>query len=426
MLSVEENALLTRTGAATPGGGLLRRYWQPVALAEELPLGGAPLPVRILGEDLVLFRDDAGRPGLLALHCPHRGADLSYGRLEDGGLRCLYHGWLFDVGGRCLEQPGEPASSTFKDRVRQTAYSCQEAAGVIFAYLGPGEPPCLPAYSALLAPATHRFVVKIYQECNYLQGNEGNIDPVHTSFLHRTADTSLDPRAVSGSSDSPRALFGRDASPTVEIEETDYGLRIVTLRRVGAETHYLRISNFLFPNASAIAGQTAGFGYSIHWHVPIDDTHHWRYELVVSDATPLDHDQCWARYGPDLTPERRLIRNPANRYRQDRAEMERATYAGLGTCFQVHDAYATESQGAIQDRPREHLGATDRAIIKARQQLLRGVQDVQAGREPMHVVRDAAANNFAHLVVVSEVVPVAADWRTYWQPPAVAGPTGRR
>ena len=129
MLTREQNELLTRTGPGTAGGALLRRYWQPVALAAELPPGGAPLPVRVLSEDLVLFRDEADRLGLLGLHCPHRGCDLSYGRIEDGGLRCLYHGWLFDIGGRCLEQPGEPAGSTFKDRVRQRAYPVQEAGG---------------------------------------------------------------------------------------------------------------------------------------------------------------------------------------------------------------------------------------------------------------------------------------------------------
>src|SRR5919199_380087 len=137
MLTAEQNALITRTGPGTPGGDLMRRYWHPVALREELPPGGAPIPVRILGEDLVLFRDEFGRPGLMGLHCPHRGADLSYGRIEDGGLRCLYHGWLFDVQGRCLEQPGEPAGSTFYERIRQRAYPCLERARMIFAYLGP-------------------------------------------------------------------------------------------------------------------------------------------------------------------------------------------------------------------------------------------------------------------------------------------------
>src|SRR5947209_5541621 len=146
MLTQEQNDLLTRTGPGTPGGELLRRYWQPAALAEELPPGGAPLPVRLLGEDLVLFRDDQNRIGLLGIHCSHRGADLSYGRLEDGGIRCIYHGWLYDVSGRCRQQPGEPTGSTFHERIRQIAYPCVEKAGIILAYLGPGTPPLLPDY----------------------------------------------------------------------------------------------------------------------------------------------------------------------------------------------------------------------------------------------------------------------------------------
>ncbi|HZT05959.1 MAG TPA: Rieske 2Fe-2S domain-containing protein, partial [Chloroflexota bacterium] len=146
MLTKKENERLTRVGPGTPAGELLRRYWQPAALSEELPRGSAPLPIRLLGEDLVLFRDEEETPGLLGLHCAHRGADLSYGRLEDGGLRCIYHGWLYDRTGRCLEQPGEPAGSRFHERVRQTAYPCIERSGVIFAYLGPGKPPLFPAY----------------------------------------------------------------------------------------------------------------------------------------------------------------------------------------------------------------------------------------------------------------------------------------
>src|SRR6266851_3645158 len=156
MVTQAQNEQLTQTGPGTPMGELLRRYWQPAALSEELPPGGGAIPVRLLGEDLVLFRDGEGRPGLLGLHCAHRGADLSYGRLEDGGLRCLYHGWLYDRQGRCLEQPGEPAGSTFHERIRHTAYPCQEVAGIIFAYLGPGEPPLLPAYGPLVAPEAHR------------------------------------------------------------------------------------------------------------------------------------------------------------------------------------------------------------------------------------------------------------------------------
>jgi phthalate 4,5-dioxygenase oxygenase subunit len=421
MLTREQNDLLTRTGPGTPAGDLLRRYWQPVALSEELPPGGAPLPVRILGEDLVLFRDETGQPGLLGLHCPHRGADLSYGRLEDGGLRCLYHGWLFDRTGRCLEQPGEPAGSTFKDRVRHRAYPCRETAELIFAYLGPGEPPLLPAYEFLTVPAEYRYVNKLYSECNYLQGNEGNIDPVHLSFLHRMLQD--DPerarrglRDVAGTAATTNSLYGRDLAPTIEIEETDYGIRIFTVRRVGPGEIYVRTSNFIMPNLSSFPGQTGGEGYSVNWHVPIDDTHHWKYMITFSRVRPLDKAEFHQPYAEALTPDRRLKRNASNRYQQDREEMKTRSFSGLGSFFPLHDAYATESQGPVQDRMQEHLGYTDKAIIQARRMLLRAIEDVQAGRDPAHVVRDPAANHFEHLVVTSQVMPDREDWRRFWQP----------
>src|SRR5436309_12051780 len=209
MLTAQENELLTRIGPGTPGGDLIRRYWQPAALSEELSVN-APLPIRLLGEDLALFRDADGQPGLLAIHCSHRGADLSYGRLEDGGLRCIYHGWLYDIHGHCLEQPGEPTGSTFHEKIRHTAYPCAERGGMIFAYLGPGAAPLLPNYEFLLAPDDYRMNGKGFQDCNYLQGNEGNIDPQHLSFLHRMLrpdEASFRGRAPGGAGTT---LYGRD------------------------------------------------------------------------------------------------------------------------------------------------------------------------------------------------------------------------
>src|SRR5581483_1405243 len=243
-------------------------------LSEELPDGGAPLPIRLLGEDLVLFRSE-GRIGLLALHCPHRGADLSYGRLEDGGLRCIYHGWLFDVGGRCLDQPGEPAGSTFFERIRHRAYPCVEKAGIILAYLGPGEAPLLPAYEFLNAPDGYYTSSKVFQDCNYLQGNEGNVDPQHLSFLHR----------LSVPGDVNQTLNRRVTAPYIETEDTNFGVRIYAVRRVDDERTYVRVTNFVFPNFSAVAGDSEG--YSVNWHVPIDDTHHWRYGIRFNRGTPL-------------------------------------------------------------------------------------------------------------------------------------------
>jgi phthalate 4,5-dioxygenase oxygenase subunit len=212
MMSKEENDLLTQTGSGSPAGNLLRRYWQPVALVNELAAGGAPLAVRILGEDLVLFRDDKGRAGLLGIHCSHRGTDLSYGRVEDGGLRCLYHGWLYDIEGRCLEQPGEPWGGEQRAAIRHPAYPCREAGGVIFTYMGPGEPPLLPNYDFLSASPDYLYVSKIFHECNYLQANEGNIDkPRRDSRPHRGASCFIrqsDPRSPQASRKSDQGCSG--------------------------------------------------------------------------------------------------------------------------------------------------------------------------------------------------------------------------
>ena len=292
MITEQENNLLTQTGPRTPCGELMRRYWQPVALSEELPKDSAPLKVRIFGEDLVLFRDDQGRPGLLGLHCSHRGTDLSYGRVEDGGLRCVYHGWLYDVCGKVLEQPGEPGGGANRHEIRHLAYPCQEAGGVIVTYMGPGEPPLLPNYEFLAAPAEYRTVVKIFHNCNYLQSNEGNIDPVHLSFLHHFLSEAevARLRTVPGGNATDNTLLGNDIAPTIEVEVQDFGVRIYTLRNAGPDKLYLRVTNFVLPNLSAFGGSTVGDGYAVHWHVPIDDTHHWKYIFMFSRTKPLDSE----------------------------------------------------------------------------------------------------------------------------------------
>ena len=242
MLSAEQNDLITRTGPGTPAGTLMRRYWQPAALVDELA-GNRPVkPVRLLGEDLVVFRDEQGRYGLIDRSCPHRGTDLAYGRLEDGGLRCAFHGWLFDVTGRCLETPAEPAGSRMCENIRQTAYPVVEKSGILFAYLGPGEPPPFPHFDCFVAPSTHTFAFKGLIDCNWLQSLEVGIDPAHTSFLHRFfhdedpkqgygklfRDTSID-------SDIPMTRLMREHPvPRIEVEPTDYGMRIA--RYAGSAT----------------------------------------------------------------------------------------------------------------------------------------------------------------------------------------------
>jgi phenylpropionate dioxygenase-like ring-hydroxylating dioxygenase large terminal subunit len=414
MIPAAENSLLTQTGPRTPCGDLMRRYWQPVALSEELPGDAAPRQVKIFSEELVLFRGDQGRPGLLGLHCSHRGTDLSYGRVEDGGLRCLYHGWLYDIHGRVVEQPGEPGGGARRQEICHLAYPCQEAGGVIFTYMGPGEPPLLPKYEFLTVPEERRTVSKIFYQCNYLQGNEGNIDPVHLSFLHqylKEADVSRR-RIVPGTTTTDNTLLGKDIAPTIEVELTDFGLRIYTIREAGSSQSYLRITNFIMPNLSAFGGSTVGEGYAVHWHVPIDDLCHWKYVFMFSRKRALE-PELKEKNRLELTPGYTLSRNRANRYGQDRESMRTKSFTGMGFNFQAHDAFATESQGMIQDRTAEHLVSSDKAIVAARKLLLGGIEDVRQGREPRHLIRDPMANRFPHLMVISEVVPGSMAWKEY-------------
>ena len=322
-MTKEENALLVQIGPGTPCGELMRRYWQPAALSEELPMGAAPLPVRLLGEDLVLFRDDQGRPGLLDIHCSHRGADLSYGRVEDGGLRCVYHGWLYNINGRCLDQPGEARGGDHRDSIRHPAYPCKERSGVIFAYMGPGEPPLLPNYEFLTVPKDHVFAIKLFQDCNYLQGNEGNFDPIHVSFLHYTN------RKAPSAGAEAKELCSRGLAPmleNVEVELADFGVRTCKVKKVGADKHDLRYQNFVLPNLATFPGGQQGWGgYSCNWHVPIDDTHHWKYTFTFNRENPLDKEMM-RRSRADMTPDYKPTRNRANRYQQDRGTMRADCY----------------------------------------------------------------------------------------------------
>lgn len=386
MLTQQQNDLLTRTGPTTPGGRLLRAYWQPVAIDRDLPADGAPMHVRILGEDLVLFRDEQGRPGLLGLRCPHRKADLSYGRIEGGGLRCVYHGWAFDIEGRCLEQPGEPRNSTYKDRIRHTAYPCVEAAGLILTYMGEGEPPALPPFEFFTAPRENVWTRRMIHECNYLQGNEGNIDPQHLSFLHRV---DMGAQVTYGS------YLARDEAPTIDVDEAPWGLRIETSRNVGEGRRYVRTTNFIMPNNSSFVGvplvdpkiepADANTGYSLNWHVPIDDYSHMKYAICYRRTGPVDVALQERLIADGLNDDLTGVRNLRNRYLQDRGEMRDRTFIGMGANFQDHDRWVTESQGAIVDRTTENLGVTDRAIIAMRKQMLAAIETMEQGRAPMFV-----------------------------------------
>lgn len=399
MLTAEQNDFITRVGPEAPAGKLLRRYWQPVALAEELN-GVKPMKaVRLLGQDLVLFRDDKGQLGLLDRDCPHRGADLAFGRIEDGGIRCAFHGWLFNVKGECLETPAEPANSKFHTTIQQGAYPVVERSGVIFAYLGEGEPPAFPDMDCFVAPETHTFAFKGLWECNWLQALEVGIDPAHASYLHRffededaSASYGKQFRSTSIDSDIPITKVLREyGRPTINVEPTNYGMRMVTLRELNEELTHVRVTNLVFPQAIVIP-MSSEMTIS-QWHVPVDDTHCYWYAIFTSFTEPVNKEQMRAqRLELYELPNYTSRKNKSNNYGFDAQEQMTETYTGMGHDINVHDQWAVESQGPIQDRTREHLAATDKCIYTYRRMLTKAIEATLAGEGnvPMLLNEDEA------------------------------------
>jgi len=396
MISAEQNDFITRIGSNAPAGKLLRRYWQPVALKEELE-GERPIrAVKVLGQDFVLFRDENGELGMLDRDCPHRGADLSFGRLEDGGLRCPFHGWLFDAKGDCLQTPAEPAGSKLCTRIKQKAYPVVERAGIIFGYLGEGEPPAFPEFDCFVAPDSHVFAFKGLFECNWLQALEVGIDPAHASYLHRffeDEDTSESYgkqfRGASADSEMPITKVLREFdNPSIDVKPAPFGLRLTALRELSEDQTHVRVTNVIFPQAFVIP-MSAEMTIS-QWHVPVDDENCYWYAIFTSFTGPVNkkqmRDQRLELYElPDYTSRK----NKRNNYGYSAKEQASETYTGMGMDINVHDQWAVESQGAIQDRTREHLGTTDKGIIAYRKLLVKAIEDNLAGKNELPMVINA-------------------------------------
>ncbi len=376
----EENRRLTQVGPETPGGVLLRNYWQPAALTEELDGDRPIVPVRLLGEDLVLFRDDAGELGLLGRACAHRRADLAFGRLEDGGLRCPFHGWLFDRSGACLETPAEPEGSTFCDRVRQINYPVIERNGIVWAWMGEGPAPDLPGLDAMTAPSTQVFAFKGMWDCNWLQAHEVGIDPAHASFLHRflgdlDEEYGLQFRATIGDTGVPTSNLMREVpNPSISVESTDYGFRLLTLRDYRGQFTHVRVTNCIFPNAITIP--LSQEMVITQWHVPIDDESCYWYSMFVSYGDPVDAAAMRAqRIDAVELPDYRPKTGRFDNWGFDPEEQRTVTYTGMGFDINVHDQWAVESPGAIHDRTKEHLSPADVGIRVQRRMMLAAMAD---------------------------------------------------
>jgi nitrite reductase/ring-hydroxylating ferredoxin subunit len=385
MISREQNELMTRISPGTPAGKLLRRYWQPVALADELR-GPRPVkPVRLLNEDLVLFRSGSGY-GLIERQCSHRGADLAYGRLEQNGLRCSFHGWLFDTSGKCLETPAEPEGSRLHEHIRHKGYPVLEKSGILFAYLGEGAAPAFPGFDCFIAPDEYTFAFKGYWDCNWLQALEVGIDPAHASWLHKYFEDE-DPatsygrqfRGTPADSEMPISKVLREYDrPEIRVERAPYGMRLQTLRRISDAHTHIRVTNILFPQAFVIP-MNAEMTIT-QFHVPVTDTGCYWYSIFTSFGAPVDKDTMRSqRLKTYPAPDYKPIYSRENSWGFDAEEQRSKTFTGMGFDINIHDQFACESQGPIQDRTRENLGTTDKGIVLYRRLLVDAIRRSESG-----------------------------------------------
>ncbi len=423
MLSQSDNDLLTRVGPGTAMGDLIRQYWLPAFLSWEIESDGAPLRVRLLGEALVAFRDTEGRVGLVADNCPHRGASMWFGRNEESGLRCVYHGWKFDLTGRCSDMPNEPPESNFKNKVSITAYPCLERNGVVWTYMGPrSQPPAPPDLPWATLPEDHSYVSMRVQECNWAQAVEGGIDSSHVSFLHSWLDPSKRPIPPGGTRVPLYTVT--DRHPHFEALDTDYGVLIGARRDAEADTYYWRLTQFLMPFYTMIPGQLDPDGtVGGHAWVPMDDTHTMTWSMSWNYSRPLTPEEVaqmtsfpggGIHYGrAGMKPQSSQPGGkwmPAlcaeNDFGLDRELMKTKLYIGIEQ-FGTQDSAIQETMGAIYDRPKEHLGSADTGIIRYRRRVIgaakalreQGISPPGAEQPEAYRVRSA-----------SLILPRSANW----------------
>ena len=410
MLTPAQNERITRVGPGTPAGILFRRYWQPAVLSMEVAeRDGPPVRVRLLGEDLLAFRDSNGDVGLVDAYCPHRRAPFFFGRNEECGIRCAYHGWKFDRNGDCTDMPTEPGNDIMKEKTKIAAYPTVEKGGVVWAYMGPPEKkPPPPDYEWLRVPSTHLHVSKTYEECNYLQALEGGLDTAHSSYAHNNNMSSK-------------------TDPRLDVNPTPYGYNYVSTRQMGQGDVYIRLYHYVMPFQQMRGGihEFSGVRRKMpaldgHIWAPIDDEttyvynwHHGYDESVAMSSEHRDHTETFYGRGPgDMIPGTfKLKKNRSNDYMIDRELQRTRVYTGI-TGINTQDFALQEGMGRIVDRSKEHLGSTDRAIIAMRSMLLKAIDTVAEGGAPPGL--DPATHN--NMRAYDDFVKAGADWRAVFEP----------
>jgi len=415
MLTAEDNDLLCRVDGDAPMGRLMRAHWIPACLSEEVvERDGAPVRIRLLGEELVAFRDSAGRLGVLDEHCPHRRASLALGRNEECGLRCLYHGWKIDVEGNIVERPSEPTTAGTDRRGKHRTYPCREAGGFVWVWMGEPDAaaPFLPPAWAP-SPDIRTSIVKMHVNCNWAQVLEGAIDSAHSSSLHATdmVPVTLD---VDGSAAREWLRPSVDKAPRLHVERTAFGFRYVAIRHPieNAATHdYLRITLFVAP-FTVLIPPNERYNLAI-LNIPQDDTHTMFYFIAWSEGAGIDQDEwrkfCGAQVGVDLDSQYRSIRTRDNDYLQDRQAMRGGSHTGI-VGIPNQDMAMWETMGAIADRSRERLGVSDVAIGHFRRIMVDAARAVRDGAPAIGT--GPGATPHVALRSFAGIVPKTTDWKT--------------
>lgn len=413
MISREDNETLVRVGPGAPMGQLMRLYWIPFLKSSDVQRDGQPHRVRLLGEDLVAFRETSGNVGLVDHACPHRGAPMMFGRNEEGGIRCVYHGWKFSVDGKCQEMPAEPANSPMCSRVTIKSYPVRERNGVLWAYMGPHRdaPPPLPDLEWNMVPESHCVVTFRVQECNWLQALEGEVDSAHAAILHgqRNGSTITQWRQ------------GQDLSPTFEINQHDAGISIAARRKDGAENNYVRVNQFLMPFWTLVPPQRQYSELSGHAWVPIDDHHTLAIMFSYTPDQPFyEKSRKLFKEGykgretghhSEAAYEPKPLTVPYPKYwsRFNRSNAYEYDYDSGMPGLWLEDAACQSGVAAIYDRTQEHLGTTDAGIARVRRMLLDSAKKLAQGTAPV----SAAAPSSFMVRAVSITIPAGASWMEF-------------